>query len=113
MDKQKLREEEYDLMLKLLATMKVKFKEDMVMHTDWRYLSVASEHKGYFYSLFVSRDSGNVTMRAYGQDFDMHYSCKIDELLDYSVEYDDYMGFSYLKVYAANFVFQMRVEILA
>ena len=113
MDKQTLREKEYDLMLKQLAAMKVKFTEDMVMHTDWRYLSVASEHNGYFYSLFVSRDSGNVTMRAYGRDFDMHYSCKIEELLDYSVEYDDYMGFSYLKLYAANFVVQMRVEILA
>lgn len=113
MDKQKLREEEYDLMLKQLATMKVKYREDVAMYTDLRYLSVASEHKGYFYSLFVCRASGNVTMRAYGQDFDMHYSCKIDELTDYSVEYDDYMGFSYLKVYAMNFVFKMRVEILA
>ena len=113
MDKQTLREKEYDLMLKQLATMKVKFKEDLTIYTDRRYLSVASEHNGYFYSLFVSREAGNVIIRAYGQDFDMHYSCKIEELLDYSVEYDDCMGFSYLRIYATNFVFKMRVEILA
>lgn len=113
MDKQTLREKEYDLMLKQLAAMKVKFKEDTARYTDRRYLSVASEHNDYFYSLFVSRDSGNVIMRAYGQDFNMRYSCKIEELLDYSVEYDDYMGFSYLRVFVAHFVFKMRVEILA